>query len=66
MDEQHWGDPKVFRPERFLDSTGKIINDSWFMPFGVGKYYIYYIMLAVINNNKTKYVTGGFEFLNHR
>nr|QRY28570.1 cytochrome P450 CYP15A1 [Sitobion avenae] len=37
MDEQHWGDPKVFRPERFLDNTGKIINDSWFMPFGVGR-----------------------------
>ncbi|XP_022181369.1 methyl farnesoate epoxidase-like [Myzus persicae] len=37
MDEQHWGDPEVFRPERFLDSTGKIIDDSWFMPFGVGR-----------------------------
>ncbi|XP_016665155.1 methyl farnesoate epoxidase-like isoform X1 [Acyrthosiphon pisum] len=37
MDEQHWGDPEVFRPERFLDSKGKIINDSWLMPFGVGK-----------------------------
>lgn len=37
MDEQHWGDPEVFRPERFLDNSGNIINDSWFMPFGVGK-----------------------------
>lgn len=40
MDEQHWGDPAVFRPERFLDNTGKIINDSWFMAFGVGQYII--------------------------
>lgn len=38
MDTQHWGDPEVFRPERFLDDTGKIVNDSWFMPFGVGQY----------------------------
>ncbi|XP_060857669.1 methyl farnesoate epoxidase-like [Metopolophium dirhodum] len=37
MDGQHWGDPEVFRPERFLDSKGKIINDSWLMPFGVGR-----------------------------
>lgn len=40
MDKQHWGDPEVFRPERFLDSSGNIINDSWFMPFGVGRYTI--------------------------
>lgn len=52
MDEQHWGDPKVFRPERFLDGTGKIINDSWFMPFGVGEYlYIYYTFLHKQNIN---------------
>ncbi|KAL5237917.1 hypothetical protein ACI65C_005327 [Semiaphis heraclei] len=37
MDENHWGDPEVFRPERFLDTTGKIINDSWLMPFGIGR-----------------------------
>ncbi|XP_025207305.1 methyl farnesoate epoxidase-like [Melanaphis sacchari] len=37
MDKNHWGDPEVFRPERFLDSTGQIINDSWLMPFGVGR-----------------------------
>jgi len=36
MDEHHWGDPEVFRPERFLDSAGNIMNDSWLMPFGVG------------------------------
>jgi len=59
MDEQHWGDPKVFRPERFLDGAGKIINDSWFMPFGVGEY-LYLIIHFYIN----KTLTVGFKFLN--
>lgn len=38
MDKQHWGDPEVFRPERFLNGDGEILNDSWLMPFGIGKY----------------------------
>jgi len=25
MDEEFWGDPTVFRPERFLDEFGEII-----------------------------------------
>jgi len=62
MDEQHWGDPKVFRPERFLDGTGKIINDSWFMPFGVGEYLYSYTF--IINSYINKTLTVGFEFLN--
>lgn len=37
MDVDHWGDPEVFRPERFLNSDGKVINDKWLMPFGLGK-----------------------------
>ncbi|XP_050521557.1 methyl farnesoate epoxidase-like isoform X3 [Daktulosphaira vitifoliae] len=37
MDKQHWGDPENFRPERFLNETGQIINDSWFIPFGIGR-----------------------------
>ena len=33
-----WGDPEVFRPERFLASDGKSLvrYDAW-MPFAVGK-----------------------------
>lgn len=60
MDEQHWGDPQEFRPERFLDSSGNIISDSWFMPFGIGNYTIissYHcycdVLCAIV----------GFEFL---
>ncbi|BET00584.1 cytochrome P450 [Nesidiocoris tenuis] len=37
MDKEHWKDPDVFRPERFLDADGGIINDPWLMPFGMGK-----------------------------
>jgi methyl farnesoate epoxidase/farnesoate epoxidase len=38
MDEAIWGDPKNFRPERFLDrKTGEIINSDIPIIFGVGK-----------------------------
>lgn len=55
MDKNHWGDPEVFRPERFLNNaTGKVVTDSWFIPFGVGQYirvYLknYFLVLLIIN-----------------
>jgi cytochrome P450 len=36
-DPKHWGDPEVFRPERFLDSNGKFVKDEWMISFGAGK-----------------------------
>jgi methyl farnesoate epoxidase/farnesoate epoxidase len=36
-DRDHWGDPEVFRPERFLDSDGKFLKDEWMINFGIGK-----------------------------
>jgi methyl farnesoate epoxidase/farnesoate epoxidase len=36
-DRDHWGDPEVFRPERFLDADGKFLKDEWMIPFGAGK-----------------------------
>lgn len=36
-DREHWSDPEVFRPERFLDTDGKFVKDEWLIPFGVGK-----------------------------
>lgn len=36
MDKEHWGDPEIFRPERFINEKGDFINDSWLMPFGLG------------------------------
>jgi len=38
-DPGHWGDPEVFRPERFLDSNGKFVKDEWMINFGTGKRY---------------------------
>ncbi|KAL6267703.1 hypothetical protein P5V15_000774 [Pogonomyrmex californicus] len=37
MDEQHWGDPKEFRPERFINDKGEYIEDPWLIPFGLGR-----------------------------
>lgn len=36
-DPDHWGDPEVYRPERFLDSNGKFVKDDWMINFGSGK-----------------------------
>jgi len=33
----YWGDPEVFRPQRFLDSHGHLIKDERLIPFGIGK-----------------------------
>ena len=32
-----WGDPEVFRPERFLDTAGEVHEREEVIPFGVGK-----------------------------
>jgi len=37
MKGDHWGDGKIFRPERFLDSDGKVKKDEHFIPFLTGK-----------------------------
>jgi methyl farnesoate epoxidase/farnesoate epoxidase len=37
QDREHWGDPEVFRPERFLDADGNFVKDEWMIPFGAGK-----------------------------
>ena len=36
MDQGYWGDPEVFRPERFI-SEGRFAHDERNIPFGVGK-----------------------------
>lgn len=39
MDKETWGDPEVFRPERFLDQNGKYNPkpNPYFAPFGGGR-----------------------------
>lgn len=35
-DEKYWTDPETFRPNRFLDVDGNMINHKAFMPFQAG------------------------------
>jgi hypothetical protein len=37
FDEKIWGDPKNFRPERFLNKHGAFTKHEAFMPFSTGK-----------------------------
>ncbi len=37
MDKKYWGDPEIFRPERHLNSDGKLsVHPDHFLPFGAG------------------------------
>ena len=36
-DVNAWGDPDVFRPDRFLDDKGSVVAKKDFLPFGIGK-----------------------------
>lgn len=38
MDQSYWTDPEVFRPERHLNSSGKLVKSDHFMPFGGGEF----------------------------
>ncbi|KAK7864643.1 hypothetical protein R5R35_012415 [Gryllus longicercus] len=38
MDKTFWGDPEAFRPERFIDSQGKVFIPDMYTPFGLGKH----------------------------
>ncbi|XP_049961170.1 methyl farnesoate epoxidase-like isoform X1 [Schistocerca serialis cubense] len=38
MDKEHWGDPEVYRPERFINETGLLREDDAFLPFGLGRH----------------------------
>lgn len=37
MDPRCWSNPTEFRPERFLDENGDLIQHDGFLPFGLGK-----------------------------
>ncbi|XP_067652587.1 cytochrome P450 2U1-like [Haliotis asinina] len=37
QDPDVWGDPENFRPDRFLDDTGKVVKKDEFIPFSLGR-----------------------------
>ena len=37
-DPNFWGDPEVFRPERFLDERGHLLKKDYSLPFGAGQW----------------------------
>ncbi|KAL8570718.1 hypothetical protein ACOMHN_039153 [Nucella lapillus] len=37
QDPEIWGDPEKFRPERFIDSDGKLLRPEELIPFGIGR-----------------------------
>lgn len=39
-DNERWSDPEVFKPERFLTSSGEMIQDEGLCPFGIGKFHL--------------------------
>lgn len=49
MDKEHWGDPENFRPERFISKDGKLIQDDWFIPFALGKIFLFLITVISFN-----------------
>ena len=49
MDPETWEDPIVFRPERFLDDGGKVINKNLAIPFSIGRRRCAVVWTVVVN-----------------
>lgn len=40
-DPKLWDEPEAFKPERFINAEGKVKKPDCFLPFGVGKIFIF-------------------------
>jgi hypothetical protein len=59
MDPRIWGDPEIFRPERFLDESGSLLKHPALVPFGLGKNnFITDICVIALIFNREKTVLG--------
>ncbi|ODM92124.1 Cytochrome P450 2J6 [Orchesella cincta] len=58
-DKEYWGDPEVFRPDRFLDDEGKLIKHEPMVPFCPGKRVCIGEVLA--RNELFLYITSLFQ-----
>jgi hypothetical protein len=38
---EFWGDPQEFRPERFIDASGKLVMPEQYLPFSFGTFNIH-------------------------
>ena len=53
--EEYWDQPKLFKPKRFIDKSGKLTIPEAFIPFGYGKpisktsYYFYNIFTKKVS-----------------
>ncbi|KAK6170951.1 hypothetical protein SNE40_019229 [Patella caerulea] len=50
-DGEIWGDPGVFRPDRFIVSSGKVTKPKEFIPFSIGEsshpfHFLFYIRIV--------------------
>ncbi len=50
MDPNIWGDPDRFRPDRFIDQEGNIINREYVIPFSIG-------MFLLVKRELTRHIT---------
>ena len=49
-DPNLWKDPEEFRPERFLNEEGAVIQPAYLIPFGTGQFVIVVVPFSEVHN----------------